>query len=127
MTLRLLVVEDEPDIQELLMVRLKMKGYEVATASDGRQGYLGLQQFKPHLVVCDVVMPIEDGLSFCRRVRAEGNKIPFLFLTARGQPQDIVEVLSAGGDDYVIKPFNPAELLARIQSILRRFYPDPIV
>lgn len=117
---RLLLVDDDPQIVELLSLRLQAQGFEIRTASDGEAAYHTAQEFKPELILCDVVMPGVDGPSFCRRMRAEGSNVPFLFLTAKGQPSDKVEVLSAGGDDYLVKPFDPKELLARIHAILRR-------
>ncbi len=119
-----LLVDDDFLIVELLGARLQAQGYEVATASNGLEAYAHVQKHAPDVIVCDVVMPKMDGPTFCRKMRGEGNKIPFLFLTAKGQPQDIVELLSAGADDYIVKPFEAAELLARLQSILRRFYPE---
>ena len=122
---RILIVDDDPLIVELLEVRLKSQGYLTRSATDGEKAYGAMKEFNPHLILCDVVMPNVDGPTFCRRVRADKNLIPFLFLTAKGQPRDKVEVLSAGADDYLVKPFEPGELFARIQAILRRFYPQP--
>ncbi len=120
---RLLLVDDEDMILELLSLRFKAQGYEIQTAMDGELAYAAAQAFNPHAIICDVVMPKVDGPTFCRRMRAEGNNVPFLFLTAKGQPRDKVEVLSAGGDDYLVKPFDPNELNARILAIIRRRYP----
>jgi len=120
----LLLVDDEPQVLQLLANRLKAQGYAIVTALNADLAAIQLVQAKPHLVVCDVVMPGTDGPTFCKLVRARGDRTPFLFLTAKGQPQDIVEVLSAGGDDYLVKPFNGGELTARIQAILRRIYPS---
>ena len=121
---KLLLVDADAMITELLTIRLERQGYQVATAPDGEKAYEVLQAFKPHLVVCDVVMPRVDGPTFCRRIRAEKNTIPFLFLTAKGLPRDKVEALSAGADDYLVKPFDAPELIARIAAMLRRFYPS---
>lgn len=120
---RLLLVDDDALIVELLSARLAAQGYAVETAANGEIAWSMLERQKPHLVLCDVVMPVVDGPAFCRRVRAAKNTLPYLFLTAKGQPQDIIEVLSAGADDYIVKPFDAAELQARVQSLLRRFYP----
>ncbi len=117
---RILLVDDDPLILELVTARLEGQGYEVATAGDGEKAHPVFEAFNPHLVLCDVVMPIVDGPTFCHRLRSEGKKVPFIFLTAKGQSRDVVGVLSAGADDYVIKPFDPAELSARIKAILRR-------
>ncbi len=121
---RLLLVDDDAMIVELLTLRLEAQGYEVRTAIDGGKAYDAALAFKPHVIICDVVMPKVDGPTFCRRMRAENNDVPFLFLTAKGQPRDKVEVLSSGGDDYLVKPFEPQELTARITAILRRRYPS---
>ncbi len=117
---RLLLVDDDPMIVELLTLRLERQGYNVKTACDGQAAHEAIADFQPHIIVCDVVMPRVDGLTFCRRLRAEQNDVPFLFLTAKGQPREKVEVLSAGADDYLVKPFDPQELAARIAAILRR-------
>ncbi len=117
---KMLLVDDDPMIIELLELRLITQGYEVKTAMDGQAAYEALKNFSPDIIVCDVVMPRLDGLSLCRRLRSENNLVPFLFLTAKGQPKEKVEVLSAGADDYLVKPFDPHELGARILSILRR-------
>jgi len=120
---RILLVDDDIGILELLELRLKAQGYVLETAVNGASAYAKWASFQPHLILCDVVMPVMDGPTFCRKVRAEGNTTPFLFLTAKGQPRDKVEVLSAGADDYLVKPFDPQELAARIQAILRRVTP----
>ena len=120
---RLLLVDDDALIVELLLVRLQAQGYEVRTAENGEVAYEAAQAFAPHVIICDVVMPKVDGPTFCRRMRAEHNDVPFLFLTAKCQPRDKVEVLSAGADDYLVKPFDPQELNARLTAILRRRYP----
>jgi DNA-binding response OmpR family regulator len=121
---RLLLVDDDEMIVELLTLRLEALGYEVTTAINGEKAYDAAVAFKPHVIICDVVMPKVDGPTFCRRMRAENDTVPFLFLTAKGQPRDKVEILSAGGDDYLVKPFDPQELAARISAILRRRYPN---
>ena len=119
---RLLLVDDDAMIIELLTMRLEAQGYEIRTAINGEKAYDAALAYKPHVIICDVVMPKVDGPTFCRRMRAAGNDVPFLFLTAKGQPRDKVEVLSAGADDYLVKPFEPQELAARITAILRRRY-----
>ena len=121
---KLLVVDDDAMIVELLMLRLQAQGYEVKTAADGEEAYQAAMAFRPHVIICDILMPRVDGPTFCRRMRAEHNDVPFLFLTAKGLPSDKVEVLSAGADDYLVKPFDPKELGARITAILRRRYPS---
>ncbi len=121
---RILLVDDDVVIVELLTLRLEALGYEVHTAHDGEKAYEAYLATQPHLILCDVVMPNVDGPTFCRRMRAEHRDVPFLFLTAKGQARDKVEVLSAGADDYLVKPFDPKELAARISAILRRRYPS---
>ena len=120
----ILLVDDEPMVLQLVAARLKSQGYRVLTALNGQLACEVIRKEKPHLIVCDVVMPVMDGPSFCRQLRSKGDATPFLFLTAKGQPNDVVEMLSAGADDYVVKPFDAGELLARVKAILRRFYPD---
>ena len=121
---KLLVVDDDPMIVELLTLRLEALGYEVRSAYNGELAYDAVQSFQPHVILCDVVMPKVDGPTFCRRLRGEHVDVPFIFLTAKGQPRDKIEVLSAGGDDYLVKPFDPKELAARVSAILRRRYPE---
>ena len=123
-TWKILLVDDEPVVLQLVTGRLKANGYEVATALSGAAADEILKKSPVHLVVCDVVMPGMDGPSLCRLVRARGDKTPFLFLTAKGLPQDITDVLASGADDYVVKPFDAGELLARIKAVLRRFHPS---
>ena len=113
---RLLLVDDDEMIVELLTLRLSAQGYDVQTACDGEKAYVQAKAFLPHVIVCDVVMPKVDGPTFCRRMRAEHNDVPFLFLTAKGQPRDKVEVLSAGGDDYLTKPSSGAATLITPRS-----------
>lgn len=120
---KILIVDDDQMIVELLTLRLQAKGFEVQSALNGEAAYTVAEQFQPHLILCDLVMPIVDGPTFCRRMRSEGIETPFLFLTAKGQPRDKIDVLSAGADGYLVKPFEAKELLAHIQAILRRHYP----
>jgi two-component system response regulator MprA len=122
-TFCILLVDDEKVVLDLVTLRLKSQGYRVITAMNGKTAQELMQKEKPHLVLCDVVMPVMDGPTFCRLIRAQGDRTPFVFLTAKGQPQDIVDVLSAGADDYVVKPFDAGELLARVKAVLKRAYP----
>jgi DNA-binding response OmpR family regulator len=119
----ILLVDDEPMVLQLVSARLKAAGYRVATALHGQAAYDLIKVEKPHLIICDMVMPVMDGPGLCRLLRSTGDHTPFLFLTAKGLPNDIVEVISAGADDYVVKPFDAGELLARVKAILRRIYP----
>jgi two-component system OmpR family response regulator len=117
---RLLVVDDEPNIVELLSASLRYAGFEVASASDGDDALQVARTFRPDLVVLDVMMPGLDGFGVARRLRENGTRIPILFLTARDATQDKVTGLTLGGDDYVTKPFSLEEVIARIRAVLRR-------
>jgi DNA-binding response OmpR family regulator len=116
---RLLVVDDEPNIRELLSASLRYAGFEVATAADGQQALAMASSFRPDLLVLDVMMPGLDGLEVCRRLRVASD-VPIILLTALGSEQDRVVGLEIGADDYVTKPFSPRELVLRVDSILRR-------
>ncbi|MDH6219722.1 response regulator transcription factor [Streptomyces pseudovenezuelae] len=120
---RLLVVEDEPSIRTLLEATLRLTGYEVRSADTGRSALLEVERLEPHLVVLDVMLPDLDGFEVTRRLRAAGNDCPVLFLTARTGVDDRISGLTAGGDDYVAKPFSIEEVLLRIEAILRRTAP----
>ncbi|WP_131746243.1 response regulator transcription factor [Frankia sp. Cppng1_Ct_nod] len=117
---RLLIVDDEPNIVELLSVSLRFAGFEVATAANGPDAVTAVQLFQPDLVVLDVMMPGMDGLTVLRELRVHGCRIPVVFLTARDAVEEKVRGLTLGGDDYVTKPFSLAEVLARIRAVLRR-------
>jgi two-component system response regulator MprA len=116
----ILVVDDEPAVREALSRALEIEGYEVELAGDGAQGAQRLERNRADLVVLDVAMPVMDGLEFCRRLRRAGNRVPILMLTARESVPDRVRGLEAGADDYLVKPFALAELVARIRALLRR-------
>jgi two-component system response regulator MprA len=120
--MRILVVDDERAVRESLRRALTLDGYEVELASDGEEALARLASPtpEPDAVILDVLMPRVNGLEVCRRLRAGGNRIPVLMLTARDQVEDRVEGLDAGADDYVVKPFALEELLARMRAILRR-------
>ena len=117
---RLLVVDDEPNILELLSVSLRFSGFEVHTASNGQQALTRARSLKPDLLVLDVMMPELDGFEVVRRLRGEGSRAPVLFLTAKDGTEDKVRGLTLGGDDYVTKPFSLEEVVARIRAVLRR-------
>ena len=117
---RLLVVDDEPNIVELLSASLRFAGFEVATAMTGAQALEVARQFRPELVVLDVMLPDLDGFAVVRRLRADGIRVPVLFLTARDATEAKVTGLTVGGDDYVTKPFSLEEVVARIRAVLRR-------
>ena len=119
MAISVLIVEDDPNIRELLQLYLEKDGYAVTVAADGGQGLTKFHTIKPDLVLLDVMMPVMDGWAVCRAIRAEG-KTPVIMLTAKGETDDKVAGLKAGADDYVTKPFEMKELLARIEAVLRR-------
>jgi two-component system OmpR family response regulator len=119
MSSRILVVDDDPGLRDLLSGYLGKSGYEVITCADGAAMWSNLERGKFDLVVLDLMLPGDDGLILCRNLRAQ-SKLPILMLTARGDEVDRVIGLEMGADDYLSKPFSPRELQARIKSILRR-------
>ena len=120
----LLVVDDEPNIRDLLATSLRFAGFDVAAASGGNDALHKVAEKKPDLIVLDVMMPDMDGFTALRRIRAAHGPIPVVFLTARDDTQDKVKGLTAGGDDYVTKPFSLEEVVARIRAVLRRTKPE---
>lgn len=123
---KVLVVDDEPTIVELLSVSLKFQGFEVRTASGGPAALDVARTFKPDALILDVMMPDMDGFGLLRRLRADGIDAPALFLTARDSVEDKVTGLTMGADDYVTKPFSLEEVVARLRVILRRSAPGPL-
>jgi two-component system OmpR family response regulator len=121
---RLLVVEDDPNILELLSASLRFAGFEVATATTGSEGVTAALKAQPDLVVLDVMLPDLDGFEVLKLMRSEGGRFPVVFLTARDTTEDKIRGLTLGGDDYVTKPFSLEELTARIRAVLRRTYGD---
>ena len=119
MAISVLIVEDDPNIRELLQLYLEKDGYAVTVASAGGQGLDKFRAIKPNLVLLDVMMPVMDGWAVCRAIRAESTT-PVIMLTAKGETDDKVMGLKAGADDYVTKPFEMKELLARVEAVLRR-------
>ena len=117
---RILVVDDEPRITDLVAMALRYEGFEVATAGTGRAGLKAVEDFRPALIVLDVMLPDMDGFAVTERLTADRVKVPVLFLTARDAVEDKVRGLTLGGDDYVTKPFSIEELVARIRALLRR-------
>ena len=117
---RLLVVDDEPTIVELLSEALRFAGFEVMTARNGTEALKRARESAPDMLVLDVMMPGIDGFEVVRRLRADGLRIPVLFLTARDGAEDVITGLTVGGDDYVRKPFSLGEVIARIRVVLRR-------
>ncbi|WP_030612197.1 response regulator transcription factor [Streptomyces fulvoviolaceus] len=121
---RLLVVEDDPGIRMLLESALRLSGYEVAGSATGQDALRDIEALHPDLILLDVMLPDLDGLAVTRSLRAAGVRTPVLFLTARGEIADRIAGLTAGGDDYVTKPFSIEEVLLRIRAILRRTDPE---
>ena len=121
---RILVVEDDAAILRGLRDNLAAESYEVITAADGAEGYRLSQEKKPDLIILDLMLPKLSGYEICRKLRAEGNRVPILMLTARGDEADRVLGLDLGADDYVSKPFSVRELLARVRALLRRSEPQ---
>jgi two-component system, OmpR family, response regulator len=117
---QVLVVDDEPNIRELVQVALKFHGCSVTTAATGRDTLRHAEASRPDLIVLDVMLPDMDGFEVCRRLRAAGNEVPVIFLTARDTSSDTVTGLALGGDDYVTKPFSVEALVARVRAVLRR-------
>jgi two-component system response regulator MprA len=116
---RVLVIEDDAEIADVLRRFLRQEGHEVRTATDGEQALPAAAEFVPDLVILDLGLPGLDGVEVCRRLRADGD-VPILILTARAETEDRVEGLDSGADDYLVKPFDRQELLARIRALLRR-------
>ena len=119
MAVSILVVEDDRNIRELLQLYLEKEGYAVTIAEDGGQGMTKFRAIKPDLVLLDVMMPVMDGWTVCKTIRSESNT-PVIMLTAKGETDDKVNGLRSGADDYVTKPFEMRELIARIEAVLRR-------
>ena len=119
MAISVLIVEDDRNIAELLQMYLEKEGYAVTTANDGGQGLSKFRAIKPDLVLLDVMMPVMDGWSVCKAIRAEA-QTPVIMLTAKGETEDKVNGLKIGADDYITKPFEMKEVLARIEAVLRR-------
>ena len=117
---RILVVDDEPRITDLVAMALRYEGFEVATAGTGREAQRAVEEFRPELIVLDVMLPDLDGFALTERLKAARVQAPILFLTARDAVEDKVRGLTLGGDDYMTKPFSLEELVARIRVLLRR-------
>jgi len=119
-TQRILVVDDENSISELIATSLKFVGFDVRTAASGAQALQIAEEFKPHALILDVMLPDQNGFEVCRQIRSEGHNIGVLFLTAKDSVEDKIAGLTIGGDDYVTKPFSLEELVARLRALLRR-------
>ena len=121
---RVLVVDDEPNITELVAMALRYEGFTVKTAATGRGAIAAVSQFSPALMILDVMLPDIDGIEVLRRLNGAGTKVPIIFLTAKDATEDKVHGLTVGGDDYVTKPFSIEELMARVRVVLRRHGSD---
>ncbi len=123
---RVLIIEDDKDIVELVRYNLEREGFQVATASDGLTGLAQLKKFPPALLILDLMLPNLSGLEICKEIRRNQtlNQLPILILTARAEETDRVLGLELGADDYVTKPFSPRELVARVKALLRRTEPS---
>jgi two-component system, OmpR family, response regulator len=122
---RVLVVDDEPYITDLVSTALRYEGFQVTEARNGREALARVVESRPDLVVLDVMLPDLDGLEVTRRLRNDGIRVPVIFLTARDAAEDKIAGLTVGGDDYMSKPFSLDELIARARAILRRTHPTP--
>ena len=116
----ILLVDDEPSITELARMYLERDGFRIQEAADGESALEAVVKHKPALIVLDVMLPKVDGFDVCRRLRSAGNDVPIIMLTARDEDIDKILGLELGADDYLTKPFNPRELVARVKAILRR-------
>jgi two-component system, OmpR family, response regulator len=119
-TIRILVVDDEPNIVDVIAMALRYQGFAVESAANGRDALARVSDFKPHLMLLDIMLPDMEGFDVARRLGGERANLPIIFLTARDATEDKVRGLTSGGDDYVTKPFSLEELVARVRTILRR-------
>ena len=117
---RILVVDDEPNIVDVITMALRYQGFDVATAANGSEALSQVTAYRPHLMVLDVMLPDTDGFAVAERLGAQRAGVPIIFLTARDSTEDKIRGLTTGGDDYVTKPFSLEELIARIRTVLRR-------
>ena len=117
---RILVVDDEPNIVDVVTMALRYQGFTVESAADGHGALAAVSTFRPHLMLLDIMLPDMEGFDVAKRLGAERARLPIIFLTARDSTEDKVRGLTMGGDDYVTKPFSLEELVARIRVILRR-------
>jgi two-component system phosphate regulon response regulator PhoB len=123
---RILIVEDESALVEILRYNLEKEGFDVSTATDGEEALTAIEEQRPDLVILDWMLPLVSGLEICRQLRRKGDTrdLPIIMLTARGEEADRVRGLEVGADDYVAKPFSPSELIARVRAVLRRAKPS---
>ncbi len=123
MSKKILIVEDDTNIRELLRLYLEREGYSTILAGDGAEGLKAFRQNKPDLILLDIMMPVMDGWQVCREIRLE-SKTPVIMLTAKGETFDKVTGLEMGADDYIVKPLEMREVIARIRAVLRRYEPE---
>ena len=119
-TQRILVVDDENSISDLIATSLRFVGFDVRTAATGSEALTIAEEFKPHALILDVMLPDQNGFEVCRQIRQDGHSVGVLFLTAKDSVEDKIAGLTIGGDDYVTKPFSLEELVARLRALLRR-------
>ena len=124
MAIKVLIMEDDSEIAQLLQLDLEREGFESEIAPDGGKGVELFRSFGPDLVLLDIMLPVMDGWAVCRKIREDGNKTPIIMLTAKGETLDKVSGLEMGADDYIVKPFEMKEVLARIHAVLRRTQPE---
>jgi DNA-binding response OmpR family regulator len=124
---RILVVEDDRSIARLVQLELEHRNFAVLCAYDGPSGLEAVSDFQPAVIVLDIMLPKLDGVGVLKKLRAAGNKVPVIMLTARGDPLDKVHSLDRGADDYLTKPFNMEELMARLRALLRRAGEDEVI
>jgi two-component system phosphate regulon response regulator PhoB len=126
-TKRILVIEDEVDIAELIRYNLESSGFHVLALNEGRHILPHVRQFKPHIVLLDLMLPDVDGLDLCKRLKHDPsfNAIPIIMVTAKGTETDRIVGFELGADDYIVKPFSPRELILRVKAVISRTYPEP--
>lgn len=122
---KLLVVDDDENICEVIKLYMEKEGYEVLKAYDGASGIENFKEFTPNLVILDIMLPILNGWEVCKKIRKVSN-IPIIMLTAKGETFDKVLGLELGADDYIVKPFEPKELVARVKAVMRRYEHDDL-
>jgi DNA-binding response OmpR family regulator len=123
MSIKALIADDQPQISEVLRLYSQKEGYETRVAKDGQEALALFDSFKPDVVLLDVMMPKVDGFEVCRRIRAQGDT-PVIMITARGEDFEKIMGLDIGADDYIVKPFSPEEVMARVRAVLRRLNRD---
>ena len=121
MATKILVIDDDVNICDLLQMYLEKEGYEVRTANDGAEGVTAFRMYEPDMVLLDIMLPQKDGWQICREIREQSSK-PIIMISAKGETIDKVLGLELGADDYIVKPFSPREVLARVKAVLRRMH-----